>query len=704
MKQKLKQSSIVRKLTWLILGIIILQTILYGVILIRGGVLKQAELNAYQLFHDKVRSRKDYVQREMKNKWINYNPYLMNIKKLLHEKRGEAGYFDHDILNELIAMLRATQATGAYVILVPDGEMKEDLPALYIRDYDPIMNATGNDDLYMVMGPASLSTDFQIPLDQIWRHNFRKNAGNADFIEKPYKSTEITSKATLLGYWSKPFKIDEGDVDIITYSMPLFDQLGELRGIIGIDVTLNYLKDYFPATELQPQDSLGYLIAYKDGQNDALTPVMMGGPLQKRMIQEGTKLDLSMANEEMSIFKIENHLGVEELYAAVEKIGLYQFNTPFENEEWYLIGIMREDYLLSYANQIKQTLWMSLIMALVLGSLGGIFTSYHMTRPIVALVNQLKLKTPEQALKLQRTGYLELDELANAVEVANELMLESASRLSKVVSMFEWPIGAYEVKPKDGRYFVTDNFFKILGQEQLYDTPEMTYKAFVETLQNILSKLEPGEDDVFIIDSDPVRWIRINSLQTETSEIGAIVDVTDEMLEKKQMRHERDHDPLTQLLNRKGFQWAFEKWYNGSPTGVSALVMFDLDNLKRVNDKYGHKWGDRYIVGAVKHLNEVVSDKSGIVGRRSGDEFVLLLYGAKSKEDIRRRLQAFYDRLKANPIEFPDHTYKEIEISGGLMWIESKVFSYDEILHFADEALYVAKRGGKGTYIESTWT
>jgi diguanylate cyclase (GGDEF)-like protein len=468
-------------------------------------------------------------------------------------------------------------------------------------------------------------------------------------------------------------------------------------------VTLNYLKDYFPATELQPQDSLGYLIAYKDAKEDGLKPVMMGGPLQKRMIKETETLDLSTVNEEMSLYKIENHLGVENLYAAVEKIGLYQFNTPFENEEWYIVGIMREDYLLSYANRIKQTLWMSLIMALVLGALGGVFTSYHMTRPIVALVNQLKIKTPEQALKLKRTGYLELDELAHAVEVANELMLESASRLSKVVSMFEWPIGAYEVKPMDSRYFVTDNFFKILGQNQFTDTSEMGYEAFIQTLKSVFNELEPGEEDVYKINTNPVRWIRINRLRTETSEIGAIVDVTDEMLEKKQMRHERDHDPLTQLLNRKGFQWAFEKWYDQPIAGASALVMFDLDNLKKVNDTYGHKWGDRYIVSAVKCLSEMTADGLGIVGRRSGDEFVLLLYGAESKDAIRSRLNAFYDRLKANPIEFPDQTHNEIMISGGLMWIESKSFSYDEILHFADEALYVAKREGKGKYVESTW-
>lgn len=61
-----KKGSIVHKITRLILGIIVLQTLLFSGTLIVGGVIYQAEKNAYQAFHDKVNSRKAYLQSEMK--------------------------------------------------------------------------------------------------------------------------------------------------------------------------------------------------------------------------------------------------------------------------------------------------------------------------------------------------------------------------------------------------------------------------------------------------------------------------------------------------------------------------------------------------------------------------------------------------------------------------------------------------------------
>ena len=83
-----KSTSIVNRLTKLVLGIIILQTILIGAALIAGGMIDQAEENAYQLFHDKVANRKDYLQREMKNNWTNFQPYLQNMGEYSYDSDG----------------------------------------------------------------------------------------------------------------------------------------------------------------------------------------------------------------------------------------------------------------------------------------------------------------------------------------------------------------------------------------------------------------------------------------------------------------------------------------------------------------------------------------------------------------------------------------------------------------------------------------
>ena len=702
-KFKYNSSSIVYRLTRMILGIIVLQTLLFATFLIQGGVIKEAKSNAYQLFHEKAASRKDYIQREMKNNWTNFDPYVTNIAKLLNGKPRsfDTNSFFDGAVSELIPMLRTTQATGAYIILNDGSDDPNGLPAIYLRDYDPIMNSYSNDDIYMVYGPSHLAKSLKIPLDQIWRYNFEATEANRDFIKKPYEKASMTSKATLLGYWSKPFKLQPEDVSIITYSIPLFDSGGVLRGIVGIELTLSYLEKYFPATELQPRDSLGYLIAYSDDGGKQLSPIIMGGALQKRMIDENQPLSLKAVDADKNIYLLNNHQGKERLFASVEKVGLYQYNTPFEEEQWYLVGIMREDYLLSYAARIKQILWISLFIALLLGAVSASFISIQMSKPIVKLARQVNDSNQLKTFKLKPTGLFELDELSLAIELANKRTLESASRLAKIVELFGLPIGAYEISHETNTVFVTHNFYDIIGwRREGVQTPDI--KAFEARLKDTLISPAADEVDVYEIGGESSRWIRFKQTEQEKATSGVVLDVTDEILEKRQIKRERDHEPLTLLLNRKGFQWSYEAWTKNSPyEKKAALIMFDLDNLKCINDTYGHKWGDQYIITAVAQLNQMAPTANVLLGRRSGDEFVVLLHGFESRDEIRNCMNSFYKKLQAEQLLFPDGERMPVMISAGVMWIEGETFTYDELLHFADEALYEAKRNHKGFYVEN---
>ncbi len=699
-RYKGKKHSIVYHLTRLILGIIILQTLLFSAILIEGGVIEQAEENTYQLFSDKVSNRKDYVQREMKANWTNFDPYLSNIAKIIPRSGSDTEDYFRGVITELIAALRTTQVTGAYVILLPEGDNVPRCPALYIRDYDPVMNAYGNDDLYMVYGPSELAKQHKIPLDQTWQYNFSITQGNSEFIKKPYEAATIASQATFLGYWSKPFKLNEADVSVIAYSIPFFDSHGELRGVFGIEITLNYLAKFFPATELQAQDSLGYLIAFSTvGEN--MTPIVMGGALQQRMIKKDNPLVLTPVKKDKNIYQIENHNGKEDLYAAVEKIGLYPFNTPFENEQWHLIGIMREDYLLRATSRIKNIIAISLFVAIVIGAIGGTLISFRVSKPIVSLAGQVKESEKKHELTFTPTGLTELDELSQSVQTANRLMVEAASRLTKIVDQFGLPIGAFEWNRKLGRIFMTDNFLSILNVSR---SPEAFYhdqNAFFSMLHAVLNNPESDETDVFAMEGDVKRWIRYKQSENEETVIGIVMDVTDEIQEKKQIKRERDYDPLTSLLNRKGFQWEYEVWRRNADSRVSALIMFDLDNLKHINDCYGHKWGDQLILTAVEQLKTIAPPNHMLLGRRSGDEFVLLLYDYDEKKEIIQTMEAFYKALPMMPVVYPDGTALPVAISGGIMWITPLKLTYDELLHFADEALYVAKRTRKGYFVVS---
>lgn len=120
--------------------------------------------------------------------------------------------------------------------------------------------------------------------------------------------------------------------------------------------------------------------------------------------------------------------------------------------------------------------------------------------------------------------------------------------------------------------------------------------------------------------------------------------------------------------------------------------------LKHVNDTFGHKWGDVYIAQTAQHLR-VFSEQGDIVGRISGDEFSVFMYGYRTREELLQVVDSFYAALDKNPIQFPNEL-RTIKISGGIYWLnEAQPVSYEDMMQKADSALYTAKRTKKGSWI-----
>jgi diguanylate cyclase (GGDEF)-like protein len=170
------------------------------------------------------------------------------------------------------------------------------------------------------------------------------------------------------------------------------------------------------------------------------------------------------------------------------------------------------------------------------------------------------------------------------------------------------------------------------------------------------------------------------------------------MTEKNKMRMDRDYDVLTEIYNRRAFYREARVLLEGGDLDVAALIMFDLDNLKSINDRYGHPFGDRYIKIAADHLSHLAKEKR-IVGRQSGDEFLVFIYGRKSRDEVRALTDVFYQKLNRAEIELPDGNKRYMQISGGLAWY-IKGDTYERLLDRADTALYEVKQTEKGTLIE----
>jgi len=146
-------------------------------------------------------------------------------------------------------------------------------------------------------------------------------------------------------------------------------------------------------------------------------------------------------------------------------------------------------------------------------------------------------------------------------------------------------------------------------------------------------------------------------------------------------------DPLTALGNHRHFQERLQSELDradaeGTPV---ALCVFDLDNFKEINDRFGHPAGDALLAEIGTHLRH-----SGEAFRLGGDEFALLLVGASSWE-ARSVAEAVVERLAAADYEHG----QTVSFSGGVASYPQRDVERSEFVRAADVALYWAKAEGK---------
>lgn len=176
----------------------------------------------------------------------------------------------------------------------------------------------------------------------------------------------------------------------------------------------------------------------------------------------------------------------------------------------------------------------------------------------------------------------------------------------------------------------------------------------------------------------------------------------EETLKKKTMALKRANSELNKLANLDGLTGIFNKGYfnenlyrkfNESPEGTFTLVMLDLDDFKRFNDRYGHLNGDKLLIKVADILKATVRD-TDIPARYGGDEYILVFEDINLEETIKivKRI-----KTKINMIKLPDIKKQDYKISCsfGVVANHSNISTIDKMVELADRALYKAKSGGK---------
>jgi len=154
-----------------------------------------------------------------------------------------------------------------------------------------------------------------------------------------------------------------------------------------------------------------------------------------------------------------------------------------------------------------------------------------------------------------------------------------------------------------------------------------------------------------------------------------------------------DEDPLTGLLNRRGFERALERAlaYVRRYGATAALLFLDLDGFKAVNDRHGHAAGD-WGLGRVARLISGSVRASDVVARIGGDEIVVLLWNLRA-DQAESKARAIEELIAASPFEHDGKRFK-LGLSAGFTVLASDD-TVEAALARADQAMYARKRARK---------
>lgn len=204
-------------------------------------------------------------------------------------------------------------------------------------------------------------------------------------------------------------------------------------------------------------------------------------------------------------------------------------------------------------------------------------------------------------------------------------------------------------------------------------------------------------------DDENYRWYRTNVVSIMGKEgyvshvIGHIIDIHEEKTKEIELRLRADHDGLTGLMNKKATEELIEsilpQYDDESQKG--ALMIFDTDNFKSVNDTYGHSMGDHVLatIGEIIRKNFKGMDVTGRIG---GDEFMVFADNIGNENNA----SLLAERIETQVMHAFDGEDVEgkISMSIGIAMFPAAGRDFTTLYKHADEALYHVKENGKANW------
>ena len=713
-----------------------LQLLTFVVMIFAGGVLSQTRRYAYNMLIEKTQNRAAYIENFLNQRIIYVDSFAGEVngivENILKEEGKEPSAVKTDkelnkrILEEtaesVVSLLRRSGVNDAFIYLntgelyMSDGVNK--LAGFYVRDTDMYSTVQDNSDLLLEAGNADIARGMDITMDSEWSLYTTVSPDNDfSFFEMPIEAFESMDKlsAKNCGYWSSFSRVSRSASASMKYSVPLVAEDGTVYGVIGIGLLEKSIMSSIPASDFL-NESACYIIGADLNGDGFYDQEVHSGAAYTKLVSKDTVFDKNSVNEDgMNVYNTKSPS-----VGSIFDMDLYGAGSAFRQQKWALISVADSDAILEIYHKSVNTFLISSIIALIIGVTVSIILSRMVTKPVSDMTRQLENSSGSgDIVSFGESGIYEFDMLADSIVELQLNVREHASRVSHILSISESGIGTFMYDYRNDSVFIGKSLLKILDFQGVEADEDFTipFAKFREYLHYFDENYKIFDNEIFSTDSDKAsginidtkyvpdglsdpKWFRFSFTKDENAVMGLVQDITRDVLKRRQIEHERDYDVTTDIYNRRAFYRKVSKLFDTpEKLGVAAFLMMDLDNLKFVNDTFGHEYGDRYIRAAADALR-TLNDKNGVVARLSGDEFIAFIYGGKSKDDIRAAIEEFKETLKNSSCTLADGSGYKVRASGGISWYPDNSDSYEQLIKYADFSMYTIKRSTKGCFAE----
>lgn len=192
------------------------------------------------------------------------------------------------------------------------------------------------------------------------------------------------------------------------------------------------------------------------------------------------------------------------------------------------------------------------------------------------------------------------------------------------------------------------------------------------------------------------------NLANQKIRVSAVMDITDIRKKEEEILKLANYDSLTGLPNRLLLKELLDHILkqNRRNKQYNAILFIDLDHFKLVNDTKGHEIGDQVLIETARRLKKMLRE-SDIVGRLGGDEFVVVVELPEIDQAIAiRDVGAIADNILGElrkPYFIENYDF-HLTASIGVVLFANEDHSIDELMKFADSAMYNAKENGRNAY------